>query len=75
MLLLEKRKDSFVDIQGVADSKRPAALNGGVNRMVEATLNVLDALTNVPNGRVALFGEFKPFWSVLTLRPTLVWLV
>ena len=48
-----------MDIKGMPDVQGPAALNRGVVCVVEAALDVLDGFADLPNGRLALFGEFK----------------
>jgi hypothetical protein len=48
-----------MDIEGVPDVQGPAAFDRGIDRVVEAALDVLDGFADLPNGRLALFGEFK----------------
>src|ERR1035438_8906800 len=59
LLPLEERQDLLMDIEGVPDMQGPAAFDRGIDRVVEAALDVLDGLADLPNGRLALFGEFK----------------
>lgn len=59
MLLLEKCEHSFVDIERVPDPKRAVVLDGCVDGMVEATLDVFDRFADISNGRMALVGEFE----------------
>ena len=65
LLPLEEGQDLLMDIEGVTDMQGPAAFDRGINRVVEAALDVLDGFADLPNGRLALFGEFKTLKSSL----------
>lgn len=59
LLPLEEGQDLLMDIEGVPDVQGPTAFDRGIDRVVETALDVLDGFADLPNGRLALFGEFK----------------